>query len=55
VLPSMGQHVLDVCATARASWYDDVGHLPFLEDPDRFDRELAAFAGASTASPTTLA
>jgi non-heme chloroperoxidase len=44
VLPSMGQHVLEVCPTARASWYEDVGHLPFLEDSDRFDRELAEFA-----------
>ena len=41
VLPSMAEHVLDVCPTARASWYDGVGHLPFLEDPSRFDRELA--------------
>jgi pimeloyl-ACP methyl ester carboxylesterase len=44
VLPSMAEHVLEVCGTARASWYEDVGHLPFMEDPDRFDRELAEFA-----------
>jgi pimeloyl-ACP methyl ester carboxylesterase len=44
ILPSMAEHVLDVCPTATASWYDDVGHLPFHEDPLRFDRELAAFA-----------
>ena len=43
VLPSMAEHVLDVCDTAEASWYDDVGHMPFLEDPVRFDRELAEF------------
>jgi non-heme chloroperoxidase len=41
VLPSMAQHVIDVCGTARASWYEDVGHLPFIEAPTRFDRELA--------------
>ena len=29
VLPSMAQHVLDVCGTAEPSWYDDVGHMPF--------------------------
>ena len=40
VLPSMAEHVLEVCPTARASWYDGVGHLPFVEDPARFDREL---------------
>ena len=43
VLPSMAEHVLEVCPTARASWYDDVGHMPFWEDSDRFDRELAEF------------
>lgn len=43
VLPSMGEHVLTVCPTAEPSWYDEVGHLPFLEDPDRFNRELADF------------
>ena len=47
VLPSMAEHVLAVCPTARASWYEGVGHAPFLEDPERFDRELAAFAGAA--------
>jgi non-heme chloroperoxidase len=29
---------------AQASWYDGVGHLPFLEDSARFDRELDEFA-----------
>ena len=45
VLPSMAEHVIEVCNTARASWYENVGHLPFLEDAGRFDRELAEFAG----------
>jgi non-heme chloroperoxidase len=45
VLPSMAEHLMEVCGTARASWYEDVGHLPFLEDSDRFDRELAELAG----------
>ena len=44
VLPAMAEHVLDVCETARASWYDGIGHLPFLEDPARFDRELRELA-----------
>jgi non-heme chloroperoxidase len=43
VLPSMAEHVLANCDRAEASWYDGVGHLPFLEDPERFDRELADF------------
>ena len=42
VLPAMAEHVLAVCPTAEASWYDGVGHVPHLEDPERFNRELAA-------------
>jgi non-heme chloroperoxidase len=42
ILPSMAEHVLATCPTATASWYDRVGHLPFAEDTERFDRELAA-------------
>jgi hypothetical protein len=42
VLPAMAQHVLNVCPTAEASWYDGGGHVPFLESPDRFNRELEA-------------
>ena len=44
----MAEHVLEVCPTARASWYDGVGHLPFLEDPARFDRELRELADRDT-------
>jgi non-heme chloroperoxidase len=43
VLPSMAEHVLDVCGSAEASWYDGVGHMPFLEVPARFDHELGQF------------
>lgn len=50
VLPSMAEHVLEVCETAEISWYEDVGHLPFFEDPDRFDRELHAFADRAVLS-----
>jgi non-heme chloroperoxidase len=42
VLPAMAEHVLAICPVAEASWYDGVGHTPFLEDPERFNRELAA-------------
>jgi non-heme chloroperoxidase len=49
VLPSMSEHVVDVCPTARASWYEGVGHLPFLEDSGRFDRELAELARSASA------
>ena len=42
VLPAMAEHVLATCPTAEASWYDRVGHVPHLEEPERFNRELAA-------------
>jgi DNA-binding CsgD family transcriptional regulator len=43
VQPSMAEHVLDVCGSAEASWYDGVGHMPLLEAPARFDHELGQF------------
>jgi pimeloyl-ACP methyl ester carboxylesterase len=42
VLPAMAEHVLATCPTAEASWYEGVGHAPHIEDPERFNRELAA-------------
>jgi non-heme chloroperoxidase len=44
VLPAMAEHILATCPTAQASWYDGVAHVPHLEEPDRFNRELAALA-----------
>ena len=41
MLPAMAEHVLATCPTAEASWYDDIGHVPHLEDPDRFNHELS--------------
>jgi non-heme chloroperoxidase len=41
VLPAMAEHVLATCPTAEASWYEGVGHVPHLEEPERFNRELA--------------
>ena len=55
VLPSMAEHTLDVCEQSVASWYDDVGHMPFWEESERFDRELSDLrrrtAGAAVAEP----
>ena len=42
VLPAMAEHVLATCPTAEPSWYEGVGHTPHLEQPERFNRELAA-------------
>jgi non-heme chloroperoxidase len=44
VLPTMAEHVLEVCATATGSFYDGVGHMTFWEDAERFNRELAQLA-----------
>jgi non-heme chloroperoxidase len=44
VLPAMAEHILATCPDAEASWYDGVGHVPHLEEPGRFNRELAALA-----------
>jgi len=43
VLRSMAEHVARVCTTAQLSWYDDTGHMPFVESAERFNRELAEF------------
>jgi non-heme chloroperoxidase len=42
LLPAMAEHVLATCPAAEPSWYEGVGHTPFLEEPERFNRELAA-------------
>jgi non-heme chloroperoxidase len=44
ILPAMGDHILKTCPSVAASWYPETGHAPFLEDPSRFNRELADFA-----------
>ena len=43
ILPAMGDQILKKCRTSTASWYPETGHAPFLEDPLRFNRELAEF------------
>ena len=50
VLPAMAEHVLAICPAAEASWYEGVGHLPHLQEPERFNRELAALTRRARAS-----
>jgi non-heme chloroperoxidase len=45
VLPAMAEHILAACPDAEVSWYDGVGHAPFIEESERFSRELAQLAG----------
>ena len=47
VLPAMGDYILKHCKSAEASWYEDVGHAPFLEEPLRFNSELKHFAASA--------
>jgi len=42
-LLAMGELIMELCSTATASWYDDCAHGPFVEDAERFNRELADF------------
>jgi pimeloyl-ACP methyl ester carboxylesterase len=44
VLPAMADHILAVCPTAEPAWYDGAAHVPHLEEPERFNRELAALS-----------
>jgi non-heme chloroperoxidase len=50
VLPSMAEHILATCPTAQASWYEGVGHLPHMEAPERFNRELAELTRSAAAA-----
>lgn len=43
VMPAMAEHILQLCPTAQASWYETGAHMPFLEATTRFNAELAEF------------
>jgi pimeloyl-ACP methyl ester carboxylesterase len=49
-LPAMARHILGTRPTAVPSWYEDAGHAPLIEDPGRFNAELAAFVRFAAAS-----
>jgi non-heme chloroperoxidase len=51
VLPAMAEHILAVCPSADASWYDGVGHVPHVEAAARFNEELARLARRVGAEP----
>ena len=42
-------HIVACCPDSRESVYEGVGHMPFLEEADRFNRELAS--SPPTSSP----
>jgi len=46
VLPAMSDHHANLIPDAKASYYEGIGHSPFLEDTERFNAELLAFASS---------
>jgi len=44
VLPAMSEHQAELIPHAKTSYYEGIGHSPFLEDTQRFNAELLAFA-----------
>jgi pimeloyl-ACP methyl ester carboxylesterase len=44
VQPEVAHLIVQAIPHARISWFEECGHSPFQEDPQRFNRELAAFA-----------
>jgi non-heme chloroperoxidase len=43
ILPSMGDHTVANTRNARHVLYPGIGHMPFWEIPEQFDRDLAIF------------
>lgn len=50
VLLAQSQHTASVVPHARTSYYPETGHSPFLEHPERFNQELAAFVESCSPS-----
>lgn len=50
MLPAMAQTILQHVPNAQGSEYSGCGHLTFMEEPDRFNAELDAFARACFAA-----
>jgi pimeloyl-ACP methyl ester carboxylesterase len=43
ILPSMAGHTLQHRETTVPPWHKGISHMPFLQDTERFNHELAAF------------
>lgn len=44
ILPAAGDYIAGKVKHAKKSYYPNAAHSPFLEEPERFNRELAEFA-----------
>ena len=49
VLPATADYIADRCQSARIIYYEDVGHLPMVEAPDRLTADLTDFIEQVTA------
>jgi len=49
VAPAMSEYGAQTVPGAKVSLYEGIGHSPFFEDPERFDRELADFVRSCVA------
>jgi pimeloyl-ACP methyl ester carboxylesterase len=54
VLPAMAETIRNTCPGCRLSEFGGTGHFPFLEEPARFNRELAEFTRTSAAGHRPL-
>lgn len=43
ILPDAAEHHLKIVPQARSNWYEQTGHLPYFENPSRFNLGLATF------------
>lgn len=48
IMPAAGEYTASAAPGARLSVYGGIGHSPFFEDPQRFNRELAEFVVKAT-------
>jgi non-heme chloroperoxidase len=42
-LPAAGEELSRLCPGAEITWFDQSGHVPFLEEPEKFNIALASF------------
>ena len=49
VLPAMAEHIVRTVPGAEQSFYEGVGHVPFVEDIDRFNEELRSLTTRANA------
>ena len=49
-LPAMSEHTSGAAAQVRSLLYEESGHMPFWEEPDRFNRDMEEFLADTVAS-----